>query len=649
MCIYFRSPAALLLVCMLLTGMARAADHPMDPLSSAEMSEAVQIIKDSGRIEGNVRVPIVRLREMPKAEVVAWNKGDRITRKAEVQALTGSTLYKVIVNLDDDSVVSIDEVTDGKPIVTTDNAFSAMGIIRNDPRWKAALEKRGLTVNDVVALPFYRGYFGNEDDKDRNLYRMYAYHSKDIENYWGRPIGGLSAVVDIYAKEVLHVIDTGVVTMSDDPAEYNESSNETLRRLIKPVNYTQEGGPSYTFDGNVVRWGKWEFHLRMEQQEGIVLSNIKFDGRSVLYQASISELFVPYMDPSEHWYFRNFMDAGEGGLGLTATSVMPGIDAPDTATLLSPVMANTSGKGQVYKDAIAVYERYCGDPGWRHADPVTRKAYGNRSQMLVVRQVSAVGNYDYSFDWCFDATGGIKIRAGATGICSSKSVNSASALEDSTGKDGAYGRFVGRNIVAVNHDHYIAYRLDFDVDGQSNSFTKDRLKPVKFDEGTPRTSGWVVESDFAKTEDEAKLVVTPSKPTLWRITSDERKNSNGYPTSYHITPSTTNFVSMLDDDDWPQRRAAFSKYNLYVTPYSPDERYAGGYTPNQNTAVDGLAYWSAANRPIANTDVVAWYTLGFHHVVRSEDWPVMPTAWHEFYLRPFDFQDTNPMMDKIEN
>jgi primary-amine oxidase len=49
-------------------------------------------------------------------------------------------------------------------------------------------------------------------------------------------------------------------------------------------------------------------------------------------------------------------------------------------------------------------------------------------------------------------------------------------------------------------------------------------------------------------------------------------------------------------------------------------------------------------RDIEATDIVAWYTIGFHHVRRAEDRPVMPTAWHDFELRPFDCFPQNPAM-----
>jgi len=42
--------------------------------------------------------------------------------------------------------------------------------------------------------------------------------------------------------------------------------------------------------------------------------------------------------------------------------------------------------------------------------------------------------------------------------------------------------------------------------------------------------------------------------------------------------------------------------------------------------------------------VVVWYTFGAHHVVRPEDWPVMPVMWHEFVIRPYDFFSQNPVL-----
>ena len=59
----------------------------------------------------------------------------------------------------------------------------------------------------------------------------------------------------------------------------------------------------------------------------------------------------------------------------------------------------------------------------------------------------------------------------------------------------------------------------------------------------------------------------------------------------------------------------------------------------------GLPVWTAADRPIENTDVVLWHVFGLLHETRPEDWPVMPTESASFQLRPVGFFDRNPSLD----
>jgi primary-amine oxidase len=76
-----------------------------------------------------------------------------------------------------------------------------------------------------------------------------------------------------------------------------------------------------------------------------------------------------------------------------------------------------------------------------------------------------------------------------------------------------------------------------------------------------------------------------------------------------------------------------------------DERFAAGDFPNQSSGGDGLIRWTKANRGIENRDVVFWYTFGHTHIPRPEDFPVMPTAYIGFVLKPNGFFDMNPAND----
>ena len=48
---------------------------------------------------------------------------------------------------------------------------------------------------------------------------------------------------------------------------------------------------------------------------------------------------------------------------------------------------------------------------------------------------------------------------------------------------------------------------------------------------------------------------------------------------------------------------------------------------------------------MVETDLVVWHTFGVTHIVRPEEWPVMPVERTGFSLIPTGFFDGNPALD----
>ena len=381
---------------------------------------------------------------------------------------------------------------------------------------------------------------------------------------------------------------------------------------------------------------------------GIVLSLVSWnddgDRRSVLYQGTLAEIFVPYQDPTIGWYYRNYMDEGEYGLGTMGTRLLPGSDCPESATLLSPVMANAAGGADTLENRICIFERPTGDPLWRHTDFVTAKAESRPALGLVVRYIATVGNYDYVFDWLFDQKGNLTFRGGASGVDSIKGVAAMNVSDSSAADDTAWGPLIAPGRVGINHDHFFSIRLDLDVDGTENSFVRDTLVVEQLGEKSPRRGIWRVRSKTSKKDSEAKYRLSYERPALWRVVNANQRNGVGYPVSYAIE-SSGNALPLVSENGTPLARALFANYHLWVTPYDAEERFAAGKYPNQSKAGQGLPAWTAHGRDVENQDIVLWYTLGFHHVPSAEDWPVYSLGWHQVTLRPYNFFDRNPALD----
>jgi primary-amine oxidase len=624
-----------------------ATAHPLDPLSQHELQSTVTTLKSAGHVDDSTRFVFVTLREPDKAAVLKWQPGEPFAREAFVIIKQGSHTFEAIVDVAGGKLESWREIKGVQSALLIDEIDKLNGILRSDVAWQAAMRKRGFQQFDKIeCMPFSAGYFGDSAEQGHRLVRAECYDAGAAVNFWGRPIEGLVATVDLNQRRVLKLVDTGVVPVSKAPSDYGPKSVPSPRQPLKQIVVQEPNGPDFAVQGSAVNWDSWRFRVRMDPRLGIVVSMVSFNdtgrNRSIMYEGHLSEIFVPYMDPAPGWYFRSYMDAGEYGAGKLASTLIPGSDCPADSYFFDDWIADERGVPQQRKRIACLFERRDGQIAWRHWELINNQTESRPARELVLRWIATVGNYDYIFDWTFQQDGTIRVAVGSTGIDEVKGVVSENSRNKQT-DDSEYGTFVANNLIGVNHDHFFCFKLDLDVDGPNNSFEQVRLRKIRLGDKSLRRSLWVAQPKIAEVEAEAKLKEDMHEPVLWRVINPNVSNALGDPVSYELMPEHS-ISNLLDPDDYPRKRAGFADYQLWVTPYTREQAAAGVY-PNQSRGGEGLPAWTKPNRSIENTDLVLWYTLGFHHTPVAEDWPVLPTMWHEFYLRPRGFFSRSPVLD----
>jgi primary-amine oxidase len=212
------------------------------------------------------------------------------------------------------------------------------------------------------------------------------------------------------------------------------------------------------------------------------------------------------------------------------------------------------------------------------------------------------------------------------------------------GEDARYGVEIAPRLTAPYHQHFFNARLDFDVDGASNTLEEVNTKSEPAGPNNPSLGAFFAETTPLTKESQARRSTNPASARFWRIVNPSAKNSLGRPVAYRLCPGETT-LPFAQPDSPLLRRAGFLANNLWATPYSAEERYPAGEYPNQNPNPGGLPEWTRADREIADRDLVLWFTFGQTHIPRLEDWPVMPVGTVGFMLRPDGFFEGNPALD----
>ncbi|MBA3415340.1 MAG: tyramine oxidase, partial [Chloroflexia bacterium] len=387
----------------------------MEPLSVDELGEAVAILRAASMAgpwdERRFRFVDVALLEPAKAALLA-SEGDsdapELPREARAVLIDRAerTSVEAIVSLSDGKVVSWETVAAGQAPFTLEEILACEQVVRQDAGFQAAMHRRGITDMELVWVdPWPFGVYEDEADiADRRLTRGLVWVRADAadDNGYAHPVENVIVVFDLHQMEVIRVEDHGVVPIPAKQGNYGPGDVGPVRDDLKPIVITQPDGPSFTVDGMLVRWQKWRLRVGFTPREGLVLHTVGWeeDGRvrPILHRAAMSEMVVPYGDPSPTHGRKNTYDGGELNFGALVNSLTLGCDCLGEIRYFDVALVDQDGTPHSVKNAICLHEEDYGTL-WRHQNMRTGKTEVRRSRRLVISSFSTIGNYDYGIFW----------------------------------------------------------------------------------------------------------------------------------------------------------------------------------------------------------------------------------------------------------
>lgn len=366
----------LLVLCFILQySFTSSLSHPLDPLNPSEFSQIRVIIERSqfGSLP-NLTFHSVDLDEPDKEDVLKYLSSNTKTkpcflpRRAKVILRGGGKTYELNLDLPTSSILSHQIYRGhGYPPFTFNEFVRAIRLPLTYPKFSDSIQRRGLNLTEVSCIPFTVGWYG--EYVTRRALKVVCFYREGTTNIFARPIEGISMLVDVDKMQI--VMYTDRIRLPLPKAE--GSSFQSPKGKSNPIicNRTNTG---LTIEGHRVKWGNWDFHVSFEARAGIVISAASiFDAntkkfRRVLYKGHVSETFVPYMDPTNEWYFRTFMDIGEFGFGRAADTLQAMVDCPENAEYLDGYVAGADGRPQKFTRVICIFERNSGNVAWRHTE-----------------------------------------------------------------------------------------------------------------------------------------------------------------------------------------------------------------------------------------------------------------------------------------
>lgn len=631
------------------------APHPFDQISDEEVRITVKLIKDAYPNDKPVFAQIDRL-DPAKNLMVPYLEAERqgiapplIPRRAYAYFYIDQEFHKALINLTFKHIICDERLPEGVigPLIP-DQVEEIEQLSVNHPVCKAEIEKLCLPDNiHVVCDPWI---YGTDDPNEKRLliqcYMYLANKNHTESNHYSLPLkfspvfGGLTKEfvrMDYLPSGADEFVINDTTVWDEFPlVEYHPDLNGVTKlREVKPLIISQPEGVSFTVDNHKITWQDWEFYVVPNAREGAVIYDIHFKGRSIIYRLSLSEMTVPYGDPRAPFHRKQAFDLGDCGFGVNGNVLNLGCECLGVIKYMDNRAVTADGDVKIIPNTVCLHEQDAGIL-YKHVNYRTGNSVVARRREFVVQIIATVANYEYAVQYIFDQVGEIKISVRATGILSTMPID--------RDVDVNYGTLVGPRVMAAYHQHLLSFRIDPALDGHNNTVVYDDV--LKMPENTklnPYNVGFYTERKYV--EKAGHIDQSPFTNRAYKIINENVINpTSKKPVGYKIVMPARQMI-MASPDSYNTKRAKFATEQIWVTKYKEDRIYAAGEFTNQSQNDTGLAVWANGEDDVRNTDNIVWCTLGFTHIPKPEDFPVMPVEMHEIGITPFGFFEKNPALD----
>ncbi|KAM7372544.1 hypothetical protein PAMP_009703 [Pampus punctatissimus] len=412
---------------------------------------------------------------------------------------------------------------------------------------------------------------------------------------------------------------------------------------IGPQQFYTEG-KRYSISNNHVLYLDWSFAFGLSSLTGMRVFDVRFKGERIVYELSVQEAMSVYGSVTPGMILTKFLDSSIG-IGRFAHELVRGVDCPYEATYVDTYRYIDTPVPVRFRNSICIFEHNMGQPLRRHFSDFFHNSYGGMvNSALVFRTITAIGNYDYMWDFIFYQSGSVEAKVHATGYISSSYMVDGSL---------AYGHQVADHVLGNIHTHFINFKVDVDVLGVKNVFQTKDMKYVNV--SLPWMSDHyamvpqLVENQL-KTEQEAALRYGTKTPRYLHIASNNT-NRWGHQRSYRL--QVFSFTGdHLPESQAEERAMSWARYKVAITKHKDSEQTSSSlYSQNNiwNPAVDFSKYIED-NESIENEDLVAWVTTGFLHIPHAEDIPNTVTVGNGggVLLRPHNYFDEDPSIHSAD-